>query len=225
MQQGLFKSDCKIMKIDLEGEKRMATDVAEFARQLREEGIDAARTEAEKVVAEARSKAEQITKEAKLSAQKMLEETEQDIARRFQRSEAELKLVARDLMLNVKRNIEHVAQDLLKEKTGKVLSSEEVIKSAILELVKSQKTGKEWELALGPAVGEPLAKVVVEELFNSEQAQLKLIDGFKKAGFQLKSKTGSEVIEVSEDSLADAFRRLLSPELQKILNAKIEAAR
>lgn len=203
----------------------MATDVAEFARQLREDGIDAARTEAEKITAEARAKADHIIKEAKLAAQKMHEDTEHEIARRFQRSEAELKLVARDLMLNVKRQIEQVAQDLLKQKTGDLLSSEEVLKSAILELVRSQKTGKDWELALGPTIGEPLAKAVVDELFTSEDAHMKLIDGFKKVGFQLKSVTGPEVIEVSDDSLADAFRRLLSPELQKILDAKIEAAK
>jgi len=203
----------------------MATDVAEFARQLREEAIDAARTEAEKIAAEARAKADQIMRDARLSAQKLQEDTEHEIARRFQRSEAELKLVARDLMLNVKRQIEQVAQDLLKQKTGELLSSEEVLKSAILELVRNQKTGKEWELALGPTVGEPLANAVVEDLFTSENAHMKLLDGFKKAGFQLKSRAGSEVIEVSDESLADAFRRLLSPELQKILDAKIEAAK
>jgi len=203
----------------------MATDVAEFAKQLREEGIEAARLEAEKIIAEARAQAEQITREARLGGQKLLEETEQEITRKFQRSEAELKLVARDLMLNVKRQIEQVAQELLKQKTGDLLSLEEVLKTAIIELVRSQESGREWELALGKTVGEPLAKAVVEELFNSENARIKLIEGFQKAGFQLKPAGGAEVIEVSDDSLAEAFRRLLSPELQKLLDAKIMAAR
>jgi len=202
----------------------MATDVAEFAKQLKEEGIEAARLEADKIIAEANAKAEQIIKEAKSSTQKMLQETEAEISRKFQRSEAELKLVARDLILNVKRQIEQVAQDLLKGKTAQLLSSEEVIRAALMELIKCQKTGKEWELALGPTVGEPLAQTVVDELFKSHEAQLKLTDGFKKSGFQLKTKAGTEVIEVSDDSIADAFRRLLSPELQKILDAKVEAA-
>lgn len=203
----------------------MATDVAEFAKQLREEGIEAARLEAERIIAEARAQAEQITREARLGRQKMLEETEQEITRKFQRSEAELKLVARDLMLNVKRQIEQVAQELLKQKTGELLSLEEVLKAAIIELVRSQESGREWELALGKTVGEPLARAVVEGLFNSENARMKLIEGFQKAGFQLKPAGGSEVIEVSDDSLAEAFRRLLSPELQKLLDAKITAAR
>ncbi|MCK8603651.1 hypothetical protein [Desulfoferrobacter suflitae] len=202
----------------------MATDVAEFARQLRQDGIDAAQSEAQKIIAEARATAEQTTTEAKLSAQKMLAEAEQEIARKFQRSEAELKLAARDIMLKLKRQIEQIVQDLLKEKTGKVLSCEQVIKSAVMEVIKSQKTGSDWELALGPSVGEPLAKAVVDEFCQSEHSQMKLVDGFNKAGFQLKSKVGSEVIEVSDDSMAEAFRRLLSPELQRILNSKIEAA-
>ena len=203
----------------------MATDVAEFTKQLKEEGIEAARHEAEKILAEAHSKADQIIEDASAASQKMLQESEAEIYRRSQRSEAELKLVARDLILSVKRQIEEVAQDLLKSKTAALLSSDEVVKSALMELIKCQKTGQEWELALGPSVGESLAHAVVDDLFQSNRVHLKLTDSFKKVGFQLQRKTGTEVLEVSDESVAEAFRRLLSPELQRILNTRIETVR
>lgn len=201
----------------------MATDVAAFAKQLKEEGIDAARQEAERIIAEAQAKAAQMIEEAKSSVQKIHQEAQEEIARQRQRSEAELKLVGRDLILNVKQQIEGVAVSLLREKVGKALSTEEVLRNALSELIKSQKTGKEWEVTLGPTIGQPLAQAVVEDLFKESEAQIRLADGFMKAGFQMKTAGGSEVIEISDESVTEAFRRLLSPELQKILDSKIEA--
>ena len=203
----------------------MATDVAAFAKQLREEGIEAAKQEAERIIAEAKAKAAQIVDEAKSSAAKLHQNAQEEIARKRQRSEAELKLVARDLILTVKGQIEQVAAGLLREKVAKALSTEEVVKASLIELMKNQSTGKEWEMTLGTTVGQPLAQAVVGDLFQTTGASVKLSEGFKKAGFQLKGLGGTEVVEVSDESITEAFRRLLSPELQKILDSKIEASK
>lgn len=200
----------------------MASDVAAFAKQLREEGIEAAKRESEAILSEARSKAAKIIEEAESAAQKTQQEMQDAVAQNRQRSEAELKLVARDLILKIKHQIEQVAAWLLKDKAAEALSVEETLKTALIEVVKSNRSGKDWEVSLGPVVGEPLAKVVVESLFKEAGAEVKLMEGFKKAGFTLTSQSGSQVIEVSDDSLTDAFRSLLSPELQKMIDQKIE---
>ncbi len=200
----------------------MASDVAAFAKQLREEGIEAAKQESEAILSDARSKAAKIIEEAESAAQKTQQEMQDAVARSRQRSEAELKLVARDLILKIKQQIEQVAAWLLKDKVAKALSVEDTLKTALIEVVKSNQSGKNWELSLGPVVGEPLAKVVVESLFREAGAEVKLTEGFKKAGFTLTSQSGSQVIEVSDDSLTDAFRSLLSPELQKMLDKMID---
>ena len=49
----------------------MASDVAAFAKQLREEGIDAARQEGEAILSEARSKAAKILEDGDLAAKKI----------------------------------------------------------------------------------------------------------------------------------------------------------
>jgi V/A-type H+-transporting ATPase subunit E len=201
----------------------MATDVAAFAKQLKEEGIEAAKREAETIISEAKAKAGRIIAEANGAAQKMKEDAAAEISRDRQRSEAELRLAARDQILGVKQQIERVASALLKEKVAQALSTEEVVKSALLELVRSQKTGREWELSLGPTVGKPLAQAVVDELFKTDGAKVKLAEGLKRAGFELKTHAGTEVIDVSDESVTEVFRRLLSPELQKILDAELAA--
>jgi V/A-type H+-transporting ATPase subunit E len=198
----------------------MAMDVATFAKQLKEDGIDAARVEAEKILSDARAKAEALKKEGEAAAQKRLQNIEEEAIKFRQKAEAELRLVARDLLIDVKRQIEKTMGILLKDKIAGALALDEVVKSAILELLKTQKSGKEWELALGPTIGKSLAAAAVTELFKTAGAQAKLVEGFKGAGFELKAKGGTEVIEVSDDSVASAFRLLLSPELIKLLDTK-----
>ncbi len=202
----------------------MSTDVASFARQLKEEGIEAARKEAEAVILRARSEADEILREGREAVAKMRQEALEEIARQRQRAEAELKLVARDLVLSVKEQVERIAAMLLKEKAAQSLSNPDVVKDALMALIKCQETGKAWELALGPSVGKSLAETIVHDFSTSDAARLKLADGFHKVGFQLKAAGGNEVIEVSDESVADAFRRLLSLELQKLLDGAAETA-
>ena len=49
----------------------MGIDVATFTKQLREDGIDAARREAEKILADAKAKAEHEKEQAKAAPEKM----------------------------------------------------------------------------------------------------------------------------------------------------------
>jgi vacuolar-type H+-ATPase subunit E/Vma4 len=200
----------------------MITDVESFAKQLKEEGITAGKEEADKIIADAKNQAMKIITEAKAAIDQLHKDAEIDIARKYKRSEAEMKLAARDLILNVKGQIEDVIAFLLREQINGVLSSADVIKDSILELIKCDKSGQEWELVLGPTVGKALVRNAIENLFKSNSAKITLSEGFKKSGFELRNLSGNQVIEISDESVVDAFRRLLSPELQKILDSKLD---
>ncbi|MFZ2957320.1 MAG: hypothetical protein WA705_10560 [Candidatus Ozemobacteraceae bacterium] len=195
----------------------MAMDVAEFAKRLREDGIDAAKSEAEGILAEARTRASALEAEGRASVDRMLKEAEARIATDKKRAEAEVKLISRDLILGVKRRIEEVTSRLLKERVSKELSSPDTIKSALLELLRGQKTGAEWEMSLGPTVGKQLTSFAVNELFKSAGAVGALTDGLRQEGFTLRNR--NEVLEVAEDSVTSAFQRLMSVELRKVLDA------
>ena len=194
----------------------MAMDVATFTRQLREDGVSAARQEAEGILAEAKQRAQAIEQEGRQAAAQALKEGEARIQKERQRTEAELKLVARDLLLGVKKRIEAVAVTLLREHIGATLGSAEVVKAAVVELLKQQKSGQDWELALGPTVGRNLAEAVVKDLFKTAEARGKLAQALTQEGFALRDK--NEVIEVTEESVAEACRRLMSTELRKLLD-------
>lgn len=202
----------------------MGTDVAAFARQLKEDGILAARQEAETIIQEARKKAESMLADGARQVQAMKQAAEEDIARQRQKSEAAVRLAARDLMLEVRKQVEQIGTVLLTGPVKQALATPEIVKSALTELLKTQKSGQDWELALGPTVGKPLAEAVLQDLFKAHEARVKLAEGLKKAGFELTATSGTEVIEVTDDSVTEAFSKLMSPELAKMLAAKLAKA-
>ena len=98
------------------------------------------------------------------------------------------------------------------------LNDKEIIKVAITELMKNQQSGKNWEVSLSEKVAKPLADVVVAS-FRDNGAVAKLVTGLKKAGFEAHITGENEVFEVTDESITESFRKLLSPELKKLLEA------
>jgi len=196
----------------------MGIDVATFTKQLREEGIDAVRHEAEKILADAKAKADHEKEQAKTAARRMVQEGEAEIARHRQKVEAELRLAARDLILDVKKRLENLTRALLQPVVAEKLSAADVVESSIKELLKTQKTGREWEIALGPVVGAKLTQAVLSDLFKNAGARVKLGENLKTAGFTMRDASSGEVIELSESSVSEAFGRLIAPELRALLD-------
>ncbi|HNW34704.1 MAG TPA: hypothetical protein PKM25_07220 [Candidatus Ozemobacteraceae bacterium] len=196
----------------------MGIDVATFTKQLREEGIEAARHEAEKILADAKAKAEHEKEQAKAATRRMVQEGEAEIARHRQKVEAELKLAARDLILDVKKRIEQITCELLRPVIAEKLSAADTVEASIRELLKTQKTGHEWEVALGPVVGAKLTQAALSDLFKAAGARVKLGENLKMAGLSMRDTASGEVIELTESSVTESFGRLIAPELRALLD-------
>ncbi|MDD3000121.1 MAG: hypothetical protein PHF29_00015 [Candidatus Riflebacteria bacterium] len=194
----------------------MGTDVASFAKQLKEDGIEAAKAEAAKILEEAQKKADKIINAAKAESDKLEKETQTRIQQNRTRSEDEMRLVARDLLINFRKKIEEVGVNLLQGQVAEALNSEEVIKTAITELLKEQSSGKNWEVSLSDKLGQNLAQIVLS-MFKAKGADTKLGETLTKAGFEVRH--GNEVFEVTEDSITESFKKLLSPALKKLLES------
>ncbi|MFA6748808.1 MAG: hypothetical protein WCS82_02915 [Candidatus Riflebacteria bacterium] len=194
----------------------MGTDVASFAKQLKEDGIEAAKAEAAKILDEAQKKADKIINAAKAESDKLEKETQTRIQQNRTRSEDEMRLVARDLLISFRKKIEEVGVNLLQGQVAEALNDGEVIKTAITELLKEQSSGKNWEVSLSGKLGPNLAQVVVN-MFKAKGAEAKLGETLLKAGFEVRH--GNEVFEITEDSITESFKKLLSPELKKLLES------
>jgi V/A-type H+-transporting ATPase subunit E len=197
----------------------METDVAAFARQLKQDGIDAAKAEAAQILAEARSQAAEIRQQAQAESDKLKKDALRELENQRLRHTNEVRLLARDIMLKVKQDIERVAMRLLRTKVGEVLSSEEVIRTAILELVRNPSPGQEWEVSVGSRISLPLVQAVVNELFKEPHVRVVLAEEFHRTGLEFRTHGGTEVLELSEDSILEAFRHLMSPELSRLIDS------
>ncbi len=197
----------------------METDVASFAKQLKQDGIDAARAEAAAILEEARAQATAIQQQARAAAEKILRDTRSEIESQRQRQAVEIQLVARDTMLRVRDEIERVAQLLLRQTIGKALAADEVVRAAIVEMIRSSVPGQEWEIRVGPGIGKALVQAAVNDLFKGREGAVTLVEEFGKSGLEFRSGSG-EVLELSEESVAEVFRRLMSPELGRLLDSR-----
>jgi len=197
----------------------METDVAAFAKLLKQDGIDAARAEASGILDEARTRAAEIVRQAQAAAGKALRDAESASESQRQRQTGEIRLVARDTLLKVKEEIERVALLLLRQPIAAALAADEVVRAAIVELVKNSAAGQEWEIRVGPRIGKALVQATVNDLFKGREAAVTLIEEFRRSGLEFRSGAG-EVLELSEKSVTDLFRRLMSPELSRLLDSR-----
>ena len=197
----------------------METDVAAFAKLLKQDGIDAARAEASGILDEARAQSAEIKLQAKAAADKLLRDAKSEIESQRQRQAVEIRLVARDTMLKVKEEIERVALLLLRQPIGEALSADEVVRAAIVELVRNSAPGQEWEIRVGPRIGKALVQAAVNDLFKGREAAVTLVEEFRRSGLEFRTGAG-EVLELSEESVTEVFRRLISPELSRLLDSR-----
>lgn len=197
----------------------MDTDVAAFARQLRQDGIDAARADAEGILTEARGQAEAILQQARAAAEAARAEAEAGIVRERQRFAVEIGMAARDTMLQVRQQIERVVMRLLRARIADALAADEVVRAAVLEVIRNPAPGGAWEIGIGPRIGKALVAAAINDLFKGREASVALIDEFGRTGLEFRAVGGGEVLELSEESVAEAFRQLLSPELGRLIDS------
>lgn len=196
----------------------METDVAAFAKLLKQDGIDAARAEAARILDEARTQASTILQQAQAASEKLLRDAHTEIEGQRQRQAIEIRLTARDAMLKVKEEIERVALLLLRQPIGAALAADEVVRSTIVEMIRNSVPGQEWEIRVGPRIGKALVQATVNDLFKGRDASATLVEEFGRSGLEFRSGAG-EVLELSEESVAEVFRRLMSPELSRIIES------
>lgn len=197
----------------------MPVDVATFTKQIREEGIEAAKQEAEKIINEARTKAQQIIDEANSTIKKMKYDAEKKIEEKLQRSEAELKIIARDIINLVKSKLEEVIKFLLTAKVADILKTEDVLKKIILTIISQQDINKEIEIT----IGKEISNVIINNILKETNTKFSLKEGLQKIGIEISFKDTPEVVEVSDESITNLIMKYASSELAKILNSEFKS--
>ena len=172
----------------------MNTDVAALARQLRQDGVDAAKADAERILAEARSEAEEIKRQGLEAAAAARAEAQSGIEGERRRFAAEISMAARDTMLQTRQEVERVVMRLLRAKISGALATDEVVRTAIVELIRNPAAGGAWEISVGPRIGKALVEAAVSDVFKGREAAVAVMEEFGGAGLEFRTVGGSEVI-------------------------------
>lgn len=194
----------------------MSTDVATFAKMLRESGIDAGKKEASGIIAEAKKEASKIIKNAKLEAEKAIAAGEEKTKQARTAMEEELKLVARDLTSKFKVTLEEAGINLLKAEVQKALNSQNVLEEAIKSILKENASEGTWKVEVHEKMSSDLIEVI-KSLMKTPQGNAELVNTLKKAGFEASISSDNSVFEITDESVIESFKEILSPELKKLV--------
>lgn len=195
----------------------MGTDLATFAKKLREDGIESARAEGAKILAEAEKKAQNIIAQAQAKALELEKQNQDKMARDKKRAEDEIKLIFRDLMKAFHKSIESAGTRLLKTQIGKAINEKEILKGIIELLLKAHSSGTAIEIAPGGEKAQDLGKLVISLLKDKGVTGI-LVEEIEKTGFEARISGSNEVFEITDESIAQSLKELLSGELKKYLS-------
>jgi len=197
----------------------MSEELKGLIEKLREEGIAAGETRARAIEDAARARAEAILKEARREAERTVSDARSRLARAEESQKAALVQAARDTTILLRKEINHMLENLVASRVKDVLTPEELAKIVHI-LVKGCAPDKACDIVIS------LKKEDLERLKHSFLAELK--EELKK-GITLKPSdeiTGGLTISFDRDrshfdmtdkAISEYISDYLKPSLAEIL--------
>ncbi|MBN2626587.1 MAG: V-type ATP synthase subunit E [Spirochaetales bacterium] len=193
----------------------MDAQLKELIEKIKSDGVKTAGEEAAKIIAEAEKKAARIIADAERQAEDTRSKAASDAARSEASGKDALKQAGRNLLIDLRKEIEGLFNSLLEEEIRAGLSGDAVEKSIVKVLEKwSEKDGGDLVLLLPEKDLGELEKGLKGKLASRIKAGME-IKPFKdlEAGFRISTKDGSSFYDFSDEELTALYSRYLSPSL------------
>ena len=187
-------------------------DIQELAKKLQQEGVDQGKEEAQKIIASAQEEAAKIQKEAEEKKQALIKEAQQEADKILESGKQNLQLAARDVTLQLKKDVEQIFQNLLNKQVKENLAKADIVKDLLQNLISqyTQKSGHSLKIEIPQKLSTDLESWLVSEV----KATCEKNDNL--AGFLVHDPDGG-CIEVTNDSVQDALTPHLSDMVKGIL--------
>lgn len=199
-----------------------SSGIQSLIERLKSDGVNAGQSQKKEIIAEAQSEAKRLLESAKLQAEQMLADCKVKHEKLKREFESELRLAARDFLINFKTQI---SKDIIQPQTAKKVSEafleprfmKENLEKSISEFI--QHVGGTPRLFLSEdlktALSAELLQALQDKFTNGDLFEIKLLGG--QGIYKLLSKNGKLSWEVSIDTLVEAFSRLMEPKLVQFL--------
>lgn len=193
----------------------MDVQLKELIDKIKNDGVKSAEESAQAIITEAEKKAAQIIQAADKKANDLLDSSKRDAEVAKQSSTDAVKQAARDLVIDLKKEIQNIFENLIKTETEQALTGNE-LSSAIIAVLGNWDKNNVTDLSV--MLPETEKEAVVKSI-NSKFADL-LKDGLEvnphkgiEAGFKISEKDGNVYYDFSAEGVGQMMAEYLSPVL------------
>ncbi len=145
---------------------KTSSGVHDLVTRLRDEGVQAGRSEADRLVADAKRQAAQIVEEARAEAAALQESTRVDVEKEKEAAMQALRLAARDAVLELREGVSRHFERHVKRLVSQMTVDEEFIRALVLVLagrtVGEFVQDKDAEVLVAAAMGDAVSEEDVE---------------------------------------------------------------
>jgi hypothetical protein len=200
----------------------MVQTIEAFVNRLQADGVEAGREAAEKIRCEAEQTAQRTLEEARQQARVLLEEARADGEKIRARTDAELKLAARDTLVRledaVRRALRGVLFHPVRERLGDDDFLADLIRETVLCYAQADAAGGSTITVNVSAESRQRLAGRVLAAFRPDAPQSAALDlqgTLAEAGFEYR--IGDGTVEVTTESIVDVLAEIVGPELRKLL--------
>lgn len=200
----------------------MGQEIKDLIAKIQREGVDAAKEQAEKIKADADLQAQKIISAAKSEAKEIVEAAAAQVKKLEASGKASLSQSGRDLLISLRKEINSMLNNLIKEDLGRALTAEE-LSGFVGTLIKSTHLSLDSEIIvfLNEKDKEKLERGFLSRLAQETRKQvvLKAVNNID-SGFIISFDAGKSVFDFSSQALAEYLSGSLKPELDRILKSE-----
>lgn len=194
------------------------SNLEKLTDQIYKEGIEKAKIQSAKMIEEAEAEKAVLLKNAKAKADGILEEAQREANRLYQSVESELQLKSKQLISDLKANIEGLLSEKIVETTTKAaLVDVNFMQLAITEVLKHWKDPKDLELILPKSLEDKINTAFAHRIKELAPNMTITFENHLNAGFRIARKEDHYQISFSDDDFIDIFKSYLSEQTNKVL--------
>lgn len=197
----------------------MSVQLSELIERIKREGLEAAEQEAARIRAQAEEQAARIIEEAKAQAESLLSRARAEALRFEQTGREGVRQAGRDVVLNLRKQIEQMFGSILEARVTGALQGD-AVKEALTSLFRN------WRMDsnAGPEVLVPAKtwEAMRGELLSALAEQIRggltiKPSGSVRAGFRVAEKDGRAYFDFTDASLVEFLMEHLNPRLAECL--------
>ncbi|MCX6556402.1 MAG: hypothetical protein NTW95_03075 [Candidatus Aminicenantes bacterium] len=191
----------------------------ELIDTIHREGVDKVRRESDALLNQAKAQADEIVAAARVQAEALLANARREQERLEHSGRESLKQASRDLLLQVRKQLETLFSALLKEKTRAVLNDKEIT-AAIAAMIAnwSPERQNQIEILLPQKQFDLMAGALRKAMAGKIAAGIEIKAAAELAnGFRVAEKDGQAFYDFSAESIAENLALFLNPVMAKIV--------